>query len=253
MRIGKGRASAREQGRVDGRLVVFLVFGGAFLLWGIAFMTGLQKRQGRGSLAAAAPVPARDSTAHPDTLRAWLGRLPAEWVRITRVEGQGFVILVPCYASNSTLTLRLPADSLPRVDCVDCDSLGAYDVLGAARDSRDSSWELHLNPPAGELRVLSVTDSLLQRFPEAPFQDRILLWIRTRLAAPVAPADATPATPATPAVPNASAAAAGDTARPVASTVTADTLIFVPKRQENEFEVLRAEDENPEGCVPEAE
>lgn len=222
-------------GKVDGRLVVFLLFGGAFLLWGIVFMTGLHKRQGRGGLLGGKTETARDSTAHPDTLRAWLGQLPTAWVRVTHVEGQGFVILVPCYSSNSTLTLRLPADSLPQVDCAYCDSLGSYAVIGAAKDRHDSAWELHLNPPVGELYALPVTDSLLMRFPEAPFQDRVLLWIRPR---PVA--------------------AEGDTARTPGPAgpglaVQADTMIFVPKHEENEFEVLRAEDENPEGCGPETE
>lgn len=224
-----GGTRARDRGGVDGRLVVLLLFGGAFLLWGIVFMTGVHKRQGRGGLLAPAEAPARDSTAHPDSLRAWLSLLPAEWVRVTHVEGQGFVILVPCFASNSVLTLRLPADSLPQADCDDCDSLGRYSVLGMARDFRDSTWELHLDPPMGGIRVLPVTDSLLQRFPEAPFQDRILLWIRPR---PIL---------------------GGDTSRTAASAATADTLFFVPRQQENEFEVLRAEDENPEGCIPEAE
>lgn len=233
MRNGLGGASSRERGRVDGRLVVLLLFGGAFLLWGIVFMTGVHKRQGRGGLLAAGEAPSRDSTAHPDTLRAWLRQLPSEWVRITQVEGQGFVILVPCYSSNSVLTLRLPADSLPQVDCAYCDSLGGYSVLGMARDLRDSTWDVQLHPPVGGIRVLPVTDSLLQRFPEAPFQDRLLLWIRPRPAA----------RPDT----------AGTSAQAGTHAVTADTLFFVPRHQENEFEVLRAEDENPEGCVPESE
>jgi hypothetical protein len=223
----------RERGKVDGRLVVLLLFGGAFLLWGIVFMTGVHKRQGRGGMLAAGEASTRDSTAHPDSLRAWLRQIPSEWVRVTPVEGQGFVILVPCYSSNSVLTLRQPADSLPQAECAYCDSLGGYSILGMARDRRDSTWELLLDPPVGGIHVLPVTDSLLQRFPETPFQDRILLWIRTR---PVANPDTS-----------------GTTAQTAAPAVAADTLFFVPRHQENEFEVLRAEDENPEGCVPEAE
>lgn len=231
----KGGIGSREQGKVDGRLVVLLLFGGAFLLWGIVFMTGLHKRQARGGILAQEGSTTRDSTAHPDSLRAWLGAFPSEWVRITRVEGQGFVILVPCYSSNSVLTLRLPADSLPQVDCAYCDSLTGYSVIGAARDNLDSSWELHLNPPAGGIHILHVTYSLLQRYPEAPFQDRILLWIR-------------PGAPVPPAPP-----ADGGDAQSGPTAAAMDTLIFVPRHQENEFEVLKAEDENPEGCVPEAE
>lgn len=221
-------------GKVDGRLVVLVLFAGAFLLWGIVFLTGLNQRKTRGVFPREDGSAARDSTAHPDSLRAWISRLPPDWVRVTLVEGQGFVILVPCYSSNSTLSLRRPADSLPQVDCEYCDSLGRFGVLGIARDLRDSAWELHLHPPAGQVRVLSVNDSLLKRYPEAPFQDRILLWIRPRPVAAMAPAAGPP----------------GDTTRTLA---TADTLVFVPSHQENEFEILRAEDENPEGCGPQAD
>lgn len=217
------RPGARGQnGRVDGRLVVLVVFGGALLLWSIVFMQGLKERdrsrQGRAQERAGAVF--RDSTAHPDTLRAWLGRLPAEWSRVTFVEGQGLMILVPCYSQPGTLSLRLPPDSLPQVNCEYCDSLTQYAILGMARIGRDSIHDLLLHPPAGSLRVLPVTDSLLQAFPDAAFRDRILLWTRNRRKA-------------------------GDMA--------GDTLLFVPKSQESEFEVLRAEDENPEGCGPEAD
>jgi hypothetical protein len=163
----------------------------------------------------------RDSTAHPDTMRAWLSGQPGEWVRVTRVDGQGFVILVPCYSMNSALALQVAADSLPVVECEFCDNLNRFTVMGVARDRRDSSLELLLQPPAARLSILPVTDSLLRRYPEAPFQDRILLLTQTRARA--------------------------------ADTAVSDTMVFVPKYQENEFEVLRAEDENPEGCGPPAE
>lgn len=228
------RGSGGAGGKADGRIVVLVLFAGAFLLWGIVFFTGLNQRKTRGIPPGGDDRIYRDSTAHPDSLRAWLSRLPSDWVRVTFVEGQGFVILVPCYSSNSTLTLRGPADSLPQVECEYCDSLGRFGVLGIARDFRDSAWELHLHPPAGQVRVLSVNDSLLKRYPEAPFQDRILLWIRPRPVADLAQAAAPPP----------------DSAR---APATADTLVFVPSHQENEFEVLRAEDENPEGCGPQAE
>ena len=46
----------------------------------------------------------------------------------------------------------------------------------------------------------------------APFRDRIMLWTRQRAEGKI------------------------------------DSMVFVPKTQESEFETLRAEDENPEGC-----
>lgn len=233
--IGPSPSRPESAGKVDGRIVVILLFAGAFLLWGIVFLAGLNQRGSRGHLPGREDGETRDSTAHPDTVRAWLAKLPAEWVKVTRVEGQGFVILVPCYTSNSELAFRTEPDSLPRLQCEYCDSLGQYGVLGIARDHRDSTLELQLNPPAGDLKVLAVTGSLLQRYPEAPFQDRILVWSRPR--APAAP----------------DSAAADDSTGQAAATATADTLLFVPRHQENEFEVLRAEDENPEGCGAQAE
>lgn len=204
-------------------MVVLALFAGALLLWGIVFIIGLRTRDSRGGLLGVGSAAIlRDSTAHPDTMRAWASRLPGEWVKVTKVEGQGFVLLVPCYTPNSTLAIRLPPDSLPQLDCEYCDSLGQYGVIGIGKDRNDSAWQLHLNPPTGDLRILSVTDSLLKRFPEAPFQDRILVWSRPRQGA-------------------------ADTA------AASDTMVFVPKAQENEFEVLRAEDENPEGCGTQAE
>lgn len=234
---------AGSAGKVDGRIVVILLFAGAFLLWGIVFLAGLNQRGSRGQLPGREDGAYRDSSAHPDTLRAWLAKLPAEWVKVTRVEGQGFVILVPCYTSNSELAFRTEPDSLPRLQCEYCDSLGQYGVLGIARDHRDTTLELQLNPPAGELKVLAVTDSLLARYPEAPFQDRILVWSRPRRVEGGAAPDSAAADDSTGVQPTAQ----------VAATPAADTLIFVPRHQENEFEVLRAEDENPEGCGTQAE
>src|SRR5688500_14276169 len=124
------------RGKVDGRIVVLVLFAGAFLLWGIVFLTGLNERKARGGLLREDGGVARDSTAHPDSLRAWISRLPPDWVKVTQVEGQGFVILVPCYSSNSTLSLRRPADSLPQVECEYCDSLGRFGVLGIAKAAR---------------------------------------------------------------------------------------------------------------------
>lgn len=216
-------SSRGSQGKVDGRLVVILLFTGAFLLWGIVFYTGLQTKKGRSILGARGPADSvRDSTAHPDSLRAWLAGLPEDWIKVTPVEGQGMVLLVPCYTSNSALTLRRPADSLPQIECEYCDSLGRYQVFGMARDTEGGPLDILLDPPQGQIRIVPVSDTLLLRYPDAPFQDRILLWTRPR------PAE------------DSSAAAL-------------DTMVFVPASQENEFEVLRAEDENPEGCGPQGE
>lgn len=220
-----------SQGKVDGRLVVILLFTGAFLLWGIVFFTGLHTRDARRGLGSRdGQAPTRDNSTHPDTLRAWLTGLPEEWIKVTEVEGQGLVILVPCYTSNSSLYLKglkPPADSLPQVECEYCDSLGRYQVLGMGKDLNSGALDLQLNPPAGEIRVIPVTDTLLLRYPEAPFQKQVLLWTRPRTQG----------------------GSQGDSL----TAPGVDTMVFVPASQENEFEVLRAEDENPEGCGPQGE
>jgi hypothetical protein len=190
---------------VSGKWVVFLVFGGAFLMWLTVFLIGLRERRQH----------AGDSTEVVTTspqIRVWLHSLPQRWSKVTFVEGQGWVLFVPCYSANSEIAIRTMPDSAPGLECEYCDSLDAFAVKAIARDRKDSAWYLRLMPEAGDVRILPVDDSLERAFPEAPFQDRILLWIRARAGA------------------------------------KADTMVFVPKAQESEFETLRAEDENPEGC-----
>jgi hypothetical protein len=203
------------QGKVSGRVVVITLFSGAILMWGVVLLAGYRQKQANRSRPAETPV--IDTASGADQIRSWMSALPESWVKVTQVEGQGYVLYVPCYSSNSALTLRARADSLPGVNCDYCDSLGQYLVTGISRSRQDSVWEFRLEPKAGRIRLLPVDDTLLRNFPEAPFKDKILLWTRPR-----------------------------DGGR-------ADSMLFVPKTQETEFEVLRAEDENPEGCGTESE
>ena len=145
-------------------------------------------------------------------VRVWLRSLPQRWSKVSLVEGQGWVFYVPCYSFNSEIAIRSEPETSPGLVCEYCDSLGAFAVKAIARDRMDSSWYFRLEPEAGDLRILHVNDSLLRFFPEAPFRNRLLLWTRAR--------------------------SGGKT----------DTMIFIPKEQESEFETLRAEDDNPEGC-----
>jgi hypothetical protein len=190
---------------VSGKWVVVAVFGGALLMWLAVFLVGLRERRTRSgdSVEIVTTTP---------QMRVWLRSLPEHWSKVTQVEGQGWVLYVPCYAANSEISIRTAPENPPGVTCDYCDSLDSFTVKAIARDRHDSTWYLRLQPEAGDLRILPVSDSLLQAFPEAPFQDRILLWIRP------------------------------------GAKGKADSMIFVPKAQESEFETLRAEDENPEGC-----
>lgn len=202
-----GRAG---RGKVSGPLVVIVLFSGALLLWGIVFLVGLRQRASdRAEVAAQGSA---DSAVTPDEVRTWMKALPEKWVKVSLVEGQGYVLYVPCYSSNSSLDLRTGQDSLPGLACEYCDSLDNYSVKSILHTRNDSVWEMRLDPPAGRLRILPVNDTLLKNFPEAPFKDKILVWTRERGGGKI------------------------------------DSMLFVPKSQETEFETLRAEDENPEGC-----
>ena len=207
--------------KVSGKLVVFLLFGGALLLWGIVFLVGYrEKLDSRGPAVAEIR---RDSATVADSLSAWMSPLPREWVKVTWVEGQGFVLFVPCFSSNSRVLARGVSDSVPDFACEYCEGPEEYRVAAAYRERGDGlrgnggALTFRLEPPAGSVEIHPVTDSLLQKFPEAPFRQLLMIWIR----------------------------------RP--GEAGADTAIFVPKDQENEFETLRAEDENPEGCGVEGE
>ncbi|MDQ3002435.1 MAG: hypothetical protein M3Y08_14400 [Fibrobacterota bacterium] len=197
------------QGKVSGRLVVIVLFTGALLMWGMVFLVGVRTKSER---KAEAVVEAADSATSPEAVRLWLKALPDSWIKVTQVEGQGWVLYMPCYSSNSSLVLRTVPDSLPGLACEYCDSLDGYAVKSISRNLRDSVWDLRLDPPSGRIRIHSVNDSLLKNFPEAPFKEKVLLWTRPREGGRI------------------------------------DSMVFVPKTQETEFEVLRAEDENPEGC-----
>ena len=205
--MDNGPEKPSEPGKgVSGKLLVFAVFGGALLMWGTVMLIGMREKGRRHAHEG------METLSNPEQVRAWLRAQPDRWTRVTQVEGQGWVIYVPCYSSNAELAFRAPPDSLPVLACEYCDSLDAYSVKSVSRMKRDSLWELALEPAAGSLRMVPVGDSLLKAFPEAPFKDRILVWSRPR------------------------------------GEGKADSMVFVPKSQESEFETLRAEDENPEGC-----
>lgn len=205
-------AQKSTQGKTSGKLIVITLFSTAILMWAIVFMVGLRKKRANREAAAVAAVVAIDSVSNPDEVRGLLKTLPGNWIKVSEVEGQGWVLYVPCYSGNGSLTLRTVSDSAPGIACEYCDSLGDYAVKSITHKRDDSAWDLRIDPSAGRVRILPVTDSLLKQFPDAPFKGLLLLWTRER------------------------------------SGGRLDSMVFVPKSQEKEFETLRAEDENPEGC-----
>src|SRR3954464_13522370 len=66
----------------SGKWVVFLVFGGALLMWLSVFLLGLRERRvrSRGGAEVVTTAP---------QIRVWLHSLPEHWSKVTRVEGQG--------------------------------------------------------------------------------------------------------------------------------------------------------------------
>jgi hypothetical protein len=206
MEQGQNETTPPRKTGVSGKPIVFAVFGGALLMWATVLLIGMNEKKKRHAHEGV------ETISEPTAVRTWMAGLPGRWTRVTQVEGQGWVIYVPCYSSNSELAFRTAPDSLPGIACEYCDSLDVYTVKSASRPKRDSVWEFGLDPAAGSLRLVPVRDSLLKSFPEAPFKDRILIWSRMR------------------------------------GEGKSDSMIFVPKEQESEFETLRAEDENPEGC-----
>ncbi len=213
-----------NQKAVSGPKVVFTLFAGAFLLAGILFTVGYRKKLSDQRLLVANRPGAMafiDSASTPEKIRAWLSPLPKEWVQVTSVEGQGYVLLVPCYSEIGKLRMMPDSGSGPILACDACREPGEFHIASLAVTS-DSAWDVRLAPPSGippaetiptgTLRIYPVSDSLLQHFPAAPFKGRIAVWIQPR--------------------------ASGQE----------DTALFVPKSEEREFETLRAEDENPEGC-----
>lgn len=202
--MAESEPSRPPRSGVPGKWVVIIVFSGAFLMWLTVFLIGLRERRAHSGDGA-------EVVTTSGQVRAWLRSQPEHWSKVTRIEGQGWVLYSPCYSANAEVVFRTGPDSAPGLECEYCDSLNAYRVTAIARDRRDSVWYLRLAPEAGDLRIVPVGDSLLAAFPEAPFRDRILLWTRSRPGG-------------------------------------GDTLVFVPKSQEAEFETLRAEDESPEGC-----
>ncbi len=205
-----GQTGQTGHGKASGRWIVIVLFTCALMMWGIVLLVGLRKRAERTGMRETAEI--TDTASGADQVKLWMRSLPEKWVKVTLVEGQGYVLYVPCYSGNGLLSTRTIADSLPGLSCEFCDSLDDYTVTSILRNRKDSVWQLRLDPPVGTVRILPVNDSLLKAFPEAPFKDRLLLWTRPLAGGRV------------------------------------DSMIFVPKSQETEFETLRAEDENPEGC-----
>lgn len=186
---------------VSGKKIVPLLYGGAIVLAAILFWYG-KREAGR--------TPGKDGVPTVEALDS-LRSLPAEWRRITFVEGQGWVVFVPCGSSPGTLRLDASTQR-PYLACEYCDTLMGANVLGFAGDGLGGTPErgkLRFDVDVGSLEVETVDAKVLARFPETPLHGHLLTWKLNER----------------------------------------DALYFVPADVARDFETLKAEDESPEGCL----
>ncbi len=191
---------------VSGKKVILAILAGALFLWLILYLLADKQRQKVKEEAAQSGVGVE--YLRPEALEAVWSGLPSEWIRISRVEGQGYVKFIPCDGRERAMALETEAGRA-FFSCPACDTDHSSSIIRAFQHGPDSLIAV-TGAPAETLKVLPVTGGLLQKFPEAPFQDRLLVWIREG---------------------------------------GADSILFTPREYEMEFEELRAEDQSPEGCV----
>jgi len=190
-----------------------VLFPLAALFCGVVFLVGLREKRMR--LSGRPEITASDNAA----IRDLLDSLPSEWSRISWVQGQGWVIYVPCGSQAGALRIApdstssslrgTPADSNEMgLQCEFCDSLRHARIFKVLRFAGGNKMELDLDT-LGTATAERVDDAVAQRFANAPVKDFVLTW------------------------------------RPS----SADSLVFVPTAQVGEFETLKAEDETSAGCT----
>jgi hypothetical protein len=179
-----------------GKKIVLPLYGAAVILCGVLLWHGLAWQRGH-----AVPLPDED--------RAAVAQLPREWTRVTKVEGQGWVVYVPCGVKGTEAgSLVIESDEQsPRLLCAWCDTVEEATVRKVSLADPASPTLLKLGD-MGEARVEPVNDGVAARFEGAPVRDYVLTW----------------------------------------KLPGGDSMVFVPADAAREFETLRAEDESPEGC-----
>jgi hypothetical protein len=182
--------------RTPGKKIILPLYGAAVVLCGILLWHGLAWQRGH-----VVPLPDED--------RAAVAQLPRDWTRLTQVEGQGWVVFVPCGVKGTQAgSLVIESDEQsPRLLCAWCDTVEEATVRKVSLRDAPSLTLLKLGE-MGEARVEAVGDSVAMRFAGAPVRDYVLTW---KLAG-------------------------------------GDSMVFVPTDAAGEFETLKAEDESPEGC-----
>jgi hypothetical protein len=180
---------------LSGKKIVPLLYGVAVLMCAALLWYGLSIRGTRDD----APLSAED--------RAVLADLPRAWTRITRLEGQGWAVYVPCHAEAGSLVIEADAEN-PRLLCAWCDTIQEGPIARVSlKGQMPRSVRLKLD--AGEVALIEPVDSAVaDRFSGALLRDYLLTW----------------------------------------TLRDGSALFFVPSENKGDFETIRAEDGNPEGC-----
>jgi len=207
MSQGSNVSDSSGSSGTSGKTIIFVLFPLALLLCSMVFLVGLREKRMR--LAGRPEITASEDAA----MRDLLDSIPSEWTRISSVQGQGWVIYVPCGSGVGTLRIA-PDSTAPSspmgLQCAFCDSLHAAHINKVLRFAGGDKLELDLGSQ-GTADAERVDDAVAQRFANAPVKDFVLIW------------------------------------RPSGMDNT-DSLVFVPTSQANEFETLKADDEAAQGC-----
>jgi hypothetical protein len=188
----------------SGKKIVLLLYGSAVLLCLGLLWYGKK---------SAAKTPGKDGIPTVEAMKT-LRALPPEWARLTLVEGQGWVIYVPCHAPAATLRLEISEEN-PHVICEFCDTLTESRILGFASDGLGGTPapgvdRFDINPGDG-LVFETVDAQVAARYAGAPLKDYVLTW----------------------------------------KAAEGDIRTFVPVDHAARFDTLKAEDEHLEGCLSE--
>jgi hypothetical protein len=155
--------SSPHKNGISGKKIVPLVYGTAVLLCAGLLWYGLNYRK---THVVSPPLPAED--------RAHLAELPPEWTRITNVEGQGWVIFVPCSEEAGTLRIEAEAEN-PRLLCSHCDTITEATVRRVTLKGKPVKVRLKLGV-MGTAWVEPVDAAVAARFPGAVLPDYVLTW-----------------------------------------------------------------------------
>ena len=187
----------------SGKKIVLVLYGSAVLLClGLLWV---------GKMAAS-KTPGKDGIPTMEAMAA-LRAMPADWTRITFVQGQGWVIFVPCHRTQAAALHFEISEENPHIACDLCDSIKESRILGFASDGLGGTpppgvQRFDVNP--GESIIVETVDAkVLARFEGAPLKDYLLTWKVSKDKA----------------------------------------LYFVPSEQAAGFDTLKAEDEGAEGCL----